>query len=526
MRKAALFIFAAAIPLVMASCAGQIQFVSGSPGDPPPGPTTGTAPVGLSVTDTPPAGVTVLFFQLSITGATLTNSSGESVSLWGNALAVPVNVSQLQTDSAFLRSQNVHAGTYTSLSVTFSNPQLTIYNGTGAAIGSCISGEFCEGTVPFSPLTLTFSSAPFPLTLAANSPVDLALDIHLNEVIQPDLTINLAAANGVNAAVSTPPSAGKAVVALGKLRGITQSLGTNQFVLQNADTRTFTILVDSDTQYAYPSTLCPAEDFSCVATEQTLDVQLALQSDGTLFATEVRYLQPSTQSSFEGTIVSLNTSDGNTVIDVLVQNNTSGPGQAPLGRLAAVTVPNSGVTYAVDSGSFVIPPGLTLGRVSDLRVGQELLATPQGAVVWGPLPPEGPGWNSAHIDAPNFTAGSLTLEPSQVTGSVTEINAGALSFILRTFPNFFIPASASGGTSSAPLPVNITVQSTGATAFRNLTPNDISGLALNDVVSVRGWLFPSTGAIPAICTATGGCYPTTTLAADAVVGRPGPAALF
>ncbi len=525
MRKAALLFFLAAIALLMASCAGQIQFVSNSTGDPPPGPTAGNAPVGLSVTDTPPAGVTVLFFQLSIKSATLTNSSGESVSLWGSTLEVPVNVSQLQADSAFLRSQNVPAGTYTSLSATFFNPQLTIYNGTGAAIGSCLSGEFCEGTVPISPLTLTFSSAPFPLTLAAKSPVDLTLDIHLNEVIQPDLTLNLAAANGVTVTQSTPPSAGKAAVALGKLRGITQSLGTNQFVLQNADTRTFTILVDSDTQYIYPSTLCPAEDFSCVATEQTLDVQLALQSDGTLLATEVRYLQPSTQSSFEGNIVSLGTSGGNTVIDLVMQDNTGGPGQAPLGRLAVVTIPNSGVNYAVDSGSFVIPSGLTFGGVSDLRIGQEILATPQGAVVWGPLPAEGPGWNSAHIDGANFTASSLTLEPSQLTGTVTEISAGALTFILRTSPSFFLPLPASGGTPPSPTPVSITVQTTGATAFANLTPDAFSGLALNNVVSVRGWLFPST-VVPLYCTASGGCYPTTTLAADAVVGRTAAAALF
>jgi hypothetical protein len=78
------------------------------------------------------------FFQLSITGATLTSSSGSTVSLLPGTNPIPVNVSELQTDSVFLGSQSVPAGTYSSLGLTFSpNTQLTIYNGSGAVIGGC-----------------------------------------------------------------------------------------------------------------------------------------------------------------------------------------------------------------------------------------------------------------------------------------------------------------------------------------------------------------------------------------------------
>jgi hypothetical protein len=214
MRRAALLLVMVAILLAATSCGNRLQVASTPPSDLPPNPVGGNAPVGLSVTDAPAAGVTVLFFQLSITGATLTNSSGEIVSLWSSSYEVPVNVSRLQTDSAFLRSESVPAGTYTSLSVTFSNPSITIYNGTGAAIGTCANGAVCDGgsgVAPMSPLALTFSSVPFPLTLSANSPVALKLDIHLNQIIQPDFTLNLAAADGVTVTQSTPASTGKSI---------------------------------------------------------------------------------------------------------------------------------------------------------------------------------------------------------------------------------------------------------------------------------------------------------------------------
>ena len=109
MRRAVQFLFIVALLLFMSGCGSQSQVattpVSTNPAD---------VPVSLTVTDTPPNGVTVLFFQLSITGATLTSSSGGSVSLLSSTNPIPVNVSQLQTDSAFLGSANVTAGTYTA----------------------------------------------------------------------------------------------------------------------------------------------------------------------------------------------------------------------------------------------------------------------------------------------------------------------------------------------------------------------------------------------------------------------------
>jgi hypothetical protein len=76
-----------------------------------------------------------------------------------------------------------------------------------------------------------------------------------------------------------------------------------------------------------------------------------------------------------------------------------------------------------------------------------------------------------------------------------------------------------------PASINLTVQATSATTWTNLTPDSISGLAVGDVVSIKGWLFPY-GAVPQICQAGLGCAPIGEIAAEAIVGRPGPTPLF
>jgi hypothetical protein len=476
----------------------------------------------------------VLFFQLSITGASLEPGN---VSLLSSTNPIPVNVSQLQTESAFLGSANVAAGTYTSLSLTFSNPQLTIYNASDSAItSSCAIGTVCQLTPTTTPLTLTFSSAPFPVTAAVNSPLALMLDIHLNRIIQPDLTVDLAATNGVTLSQLPSPATGQPISALGRLIGTVQSVGTNQFTLQTPDGRTFTVDVNSSTTYNIPSSAlcpisgtvscnlaCPADTFSCVAVGEVVKVTVSLQSDGTLLASEVDYVQSAGQQVVEGTIVGLSLSGGNTIMDLILQVEplNSMSSTLPQGAHASVTVPSSGVTYAVDWGSFTPPSDSNLGPFAGgLLVGQEVLVVVQGSVTTA----SGSGTSSTEGSNPvgpapiSFTTNSITLEPTQITGQISNINASALNFNPITFPSFFIPTEYPWGTptlSSA----EITVDTTAQTMYEGLSQDNFSGLAVNDLVSVEGWLFPYSGPIPAIV-CVNPCPVATTMAAKAVWGRP------
>jgi hypothetical protein len=89
--------------------------------------------------------------------------------------------------------------------------------------------------------------------------------------------------------------------------------------------------------------------------------------------------------------------------------------------------------------------------------------------------------------------------------------AGSLSFTLATLPALLVPPSPTAVPGSAPnyaAPFIITVDTTGNTTFENFTTNSISGVAVNDVVSLHGWVF-----------ATPGGATTVTVAADGVLYR-------
>lgn len=502
MRRVAQLLLIVVIALLMSGCGSQSQMSSSAPGTP----VMNNVPVGLTVTDTPPAGVTVLFFQLNITGAAMTSASGASVSLLSSTNPVPVNVSQLQTDSAFLGNQSVAAGTYTNLMLTFANPQLTIFNGSGEAIGNCANDEVCQLSPTTTPLTLTFSTAPFPVTLSANSPLAFQLDIHLNTIIQPDLTVSLSAVNGVTIAQLTPPSAGAPIPALGHVTGAIQSVTSNGFTLQTPDGRTLSITVNGSTSYDYPTSVCSTDNALCPAVGQTVRVEVSLQSGGTLLATDVDYVQATGQTTVRGNIIRLGTSNGNTLMDLILQQGPVAATALPLGQRVTVTIPPTGVTYAVDSQGFTLPYGLSFASASDLTIGQQVSVVVQGSVTGA----DAAGAPSA-ITGPaavTFTTNNISLETSQITGGVAAVNLNALNFTLSTLPSYFMPIAENALAPPVPFAVQLTIQTTAATTFTGFTPNGISGLAVNNIVSVGGWVFSTPSGTTAI-----------TVAAETVLGR-------
>src|SRR5229473_1176361 len=126
----------------------------------------GSAPMSVTMTDTPPAGVTVLSFEVDVTGATLNPGN---VDLLSGRPAIEVEVKRLETESAFLNTAHVAPGTYTSLKLTFANPELTFKNDTVATLAGCAVGAVCE-IKPAGTLTSTVTFAPPGIVVAANTP--------------------------------------------------------------------------------------------------------------------------------------------------------------------------------------------------------------------------------------------------------------------------------------------------------------------------------------------------------------------
>jgi hypothetical protein len=465
-------------------------------------PPAGAGPVSLTITDDPPAGVSVLFFQVNLTAASLQPASGSPVSLLPNGTPIQIDVTQLQARSAFLSTANVPAGSYSSLSLTFASPQLVIFNNSDQAIaGTCAVGSVCQLTPAVdNSATVTLSSSPFPVTVAANTPLGFLVDYHLNTIIQPDLSVNLGAANGISVSQLQPPSGPGGPPRFGLLAGSVTAVNStlNQFTVQTPDGRSFTVATSSSTTYNdFPTSACSAAGFSCIAQGEIVQVQVSsVQTGGVLLAAQVTYTQAQSQQTVVGTIVGippLPLPAGETMLQVILHQNPTGNGNLAAGGMAMVSVWASGsgsntpTTYSIDANGFTIPSGYTFASSNDLTVGQ----TVQITVAPGSLQPPASnsasgagGWGSP--PEPMFTASSLQLEPSQITGSISVIDTGSSSF---TLDSVFEPVPV------LPLGqlVQYDVQTTSQTTYQGFSTDDFSGLAVNDTVSINGWLFAASG---------------------------------
>jgi hypothetical protein len=109
-----------------------------------------------------------------------------------------------------------------------------------------------------------------------------------------------------------------------------------------------------------------------------------------------------------------------------------------------------------------------------------------------------------------------------VVSAWAPVDTSALTFTISPYPNYFVPA---GSTTPVASNVNIYAGATSATTYTNLTPDNISGLAVGDVISIKGWYTPYY-AVALVCKANAGCAPIGQIEVETVVGRPGPTPLF
>ena len=141
MKRNFLLALAVVVCGLLASCSGSMnQHLMPSNG----------VPMSLTIGDTPPNGVGVLFFEAMITGVSLQPADATKPAV--SALTTPTEVEfgHLQTDTAFLGLANVAPDTYQSMTVTFGSATMTIVNHSGSAMGGCADNSVCELTPSFN----------------------------------------------------------------------------------------------------------------------------------------------------------------------------------------------------------------------------------------------------------------------------------------------------------------------------------------------------------------------------------------
>jgi Domain of unknown function (DUF5666)/Domain of unknown function (DUF4382) len=473
------------VAIVLAGCGGTMS----SPLTPS---AANLAQVSLTIHDNPPMGVTVLSFEIEVTGATL-QPSGSSSSQPVSMLSEPqdIELEHLQTESALLASRSVPTGTYSGLMVTFANPRMTIQNQTGQPLTlgtqTCSDQQVCEFDPKLNQSSVTVQASPFPITLTMNSPLVLKMDFNIDTSIQQsDLSITPT----ISVMQLPPPnsSGGNEGDEDTELIGqVTSIVSPSSFMIQSGmNGPSFTIATDTNTEFDF-GTSCSAENFSCLQKGQTVKVDAKMKPDGSLLAFEVKFFQPPNEISFAGAITSV--SMGSFQIVLFDEEFFGGGGDMGSFSTGVPLTINLApqATFSVDTSGFMFPSGLNFLSAADLMVGQEVRLHPTG------LPTGTP---------PNLmvTVDQVQLEPSFVTGTITAVNTSnnPQTLTLGSLPSYFTNAGIT----------SIQVDILATTRFETEEDQTFSGLSSfksGDMVSVRGPLFKT--------------MTTPTMAAEKVVQR-------
>lgn len=445
------------------------------------------AQICLTIHDAPPLGTTVLSLQFQVKSAVLQPGN---VSI---TLPETIELTQLQSDTTILSSLQIPSGTYTSLALDFENPTLIFINNTGGPItpngnATCAAGAICTITpVVVNGNTFAFTTAPFPLNIAANAEVGLELDVDMADLVRPDYSLDFS--NGGSLGITQLAS----VQGAAEIRRLRHVLGTVKLVQTNFFSFTtptgvlMGIDTDGNTTFSFPA--CVANNFSCVKANQVLEVDISLEGNGTLLAKEVDLEADVNVEEVSGLIVALGPGASPANFQMLVRQASPAVTLNPI--VGTVETINIGLTatFGVDNHSFVLPGGLTFTGAAGLLVGQEMRAD----------------LNIISVPSLVINATSLALRRSQVTALVsTAPIPGGSTFVLNPLPSLYQTA----------LPTNILslqVDTTAQTNYENLTPDTIAGVLQGGNVSVGGFLFntqPSPG--------------TFAIAVDAVRGQPLP----
>src|SRR5258705_7965838 len=234
---------------------------------------------------TPPPNTSILSFAVLINSVSLTPSAGGSdVTIPLNASSFGVDLTRLQSDSAFLGQfiNSVPTGSYNQLSVNL-NAVVTYCAATSGTPG-CNSGSIAQ-------ISKTFASATtsnFSFTMGANQQAGLRVVINfanaltVNPATQAVTAINLTAAN-VATTVTLPPAL--STLSSGQLdyvedvTGVITAASSSSVTVQTATRGPITSVITGSTLF---SQNCVVLNSPCTATVgQVASIDAALNTDGT-----------------------------------------------------------------------------------------------------------------------------------------------------------------------------------------------------------------------------------------------------
>src|SRR5882724_2970563 len=425
----------------------------------------GAAAVSVTMTDTPPAGVTLLSFEVSVTGATLDPGN---VDLLGGKGPIQIEVKQLETESAFLSTVTVPAGAFTSLTLTFASPELTFKNDTGAGLAGCAVGAVCEIT-PTGTLTSTVNFPGSGIVIMANSPTGIQVDVNPNTTLTATLGADFSLAGAVSVQQLSMKPAGE-LNDLDDLQGLVQNLDTTnkKFTLHTLD-GDFPVTTDNNTAFDFE--VCAANNFTCLQNNQVVDVDAMLMAGGGFLAKKIEFEDEAEDDELEGIVFKI---DDATHFEVVVLEELRSVNNVNIGNPIVVTLSNPG--FHVEADGLPVPSALQ-GAFEGATDTSQLL--PGQTVQIRMTSPANPGPPVA------VTTDRVRLRMTQFTANVKAGSIMAPNFSVDTLPALFTIAGIN----------SIHVQTSSETVFEGVS--GVSALVDGNTVSLRGLLF-NNGTLPPV----------------------------
>jgi hypothetical protein len=332
----------------------------------------GSATVSLVLTATPPAPTSRLSIQAytaTITGITLTPTTGSAVNLTLSSTAYIAEFNRVSSDSTVLAAAaSVPAGNYTQMTITFSTPRVTFCTQPNPGVPGCATNTLT--TVSGASGSAT---APINLTLAANQHTGLALNANLGPTLtangQTITAVNLGTANTFS--VNTlPPVSNLTDLASGQFSHVDDVMGrvtnvtSSTVTLQTSTRGSITATANSSTQFD-----CSSQSIACAQTNAPAIIDTILNSDGTFTLTFFEPLQFTSSDIIEGVVTEVPNSVANQFTIVVTDSVFSSSGsilnaQVHLGDQILVSLTSPDPFQIVAKGLFIPSGGLFLNSTS------------------------------------------------------------------------------------------------------------------------------------------------------------------
>ena len=351
------------LPILAALALNSCSGLPGGVGTTPPG--NGTLILVLKVKPpAPSSGLSLLSFAGTVTGVSLTPSTGTTSTL--AAATFNVEFTRLTSDTFFLATVSAPAGAHTAVNVTFGAHTATFCTQPTPGVAGC-SGAATQVSGAAGSASVTT-----PINITANQHSGLALVVDLGKAItlsgQTITQVSLGA-TGVFTAAAVPGTSDLTAAQLAHtddILGIVTSFSssTHSVTVETATHGSITAVQAANATYD-PACLNinnKTADFGCVAANQVISLDATLNADGTFTYTYYDPVDPSPDDLIEG-VVTVQGDSTTQKFTMVTTDFTFAPtasvlsGSLHLGDTVVVTLSNPS-PFLIDNKSLFVPVNL------------------------------------------------------------------------------------------------------------------------------------------------------------------------